>query len=117
MVTVYGIKSCNTCRKARKFLTGKHIEHRFHDIREDGLDIQTLERWGNRVKWEVLLNKQSPTWRRLPEVDRADMNRDRAFAAMIDQPTLLKRPSLESDEFIAVGFSAKRFSEYLAKMV
>ncbi|MCH7834161.1 MAG: arsenate reductase, partial [Proteobacteria bacterium] len=54
MLTVYGIKSCSTCRKARKFLTGKHIEHRFHDIREDGLDIQTLERWASRVKWEIL---------------------------------------------------------------
>ncbi len=116
MVTVYGIKSCNTCRKARKFLTGKHIEHRFHDLRDDGLDIQTLERWGSRLKWQSLLNKQSVTWRRIPEVDRAGMNRSRAFAAMIDHPTLVKRPVLESDKFIAVGFSEKRFSEYLSKI-
>lgn len=117
MLTVYGIKSCSTCRKARKFLTGKHIEHGFHDIREDGLDIQTLERWASRVKWEILLNKQSLTWRKIPEVDRADMNRNRAFAAMIDHPTLVKRPILESDEFIAIGFSEKRFSEYLSKII
>lgn len=117
MLTVYGIKSCSTCRKARKFLTGKHIEHRFHDVREDGLDIQTLERWASRVKWEILLNKQGLTWRKIPEVDRANMNRNRAFAAMIDHPTLVKRPILESDEFIAVGFSEKRFSEYLSKII
>ncbi|MBT8101223.1 MAG: arsenate reductase [Gammaproteobacteria bacterium] len=113
MLTVYGIKSCDTCRKARKYLTAKNIEHRFHDVRDDGLDIQMLERWANRIGWEKLLNKQSLTWRKIPEVDRADMSRDKALAAMIERPTLIKRPVLESKKFIAVGFSEKRFGDFL----
>ncbi len=113
MLIVYGIKSCDTCRKARKFLDGHNIEYRFHDLREDGLDIQMLERWSSRMGWERLLNKQSLTWRKIPDVDRADMTRDKAMAAMLDNPTLIKRPVLESDKFIAVGFSEKRFADFI----
>ena len=116
MLTVYGIKSCDTCRKARKYLADRNIEHRFHDVRDDGLDIQMLERWADRIGWEKLLNKQSLTWRKIPEVDRADMTRDKALAAMIDRPTLVKRPVLEAENFLAVGFSEKRFTEFLEKM-
>ena len=115
MLTVYGIKSCDTCRRARKFLTEHNIEFRFHDLREDGLDIQMLERWSDRLGWQKLLNKQSLTWRKIPEVDRNDMARDKALAAMIDRPTLIKRPVLEADKFIAVGFSEKRFGDFINK--
>ena len=115
MLTVYGIKSCDTCRKARKYLAENDIEFRFHDVRDDGLDIQMLERWSGRIEWQKLLNKQSLTWRKIPEVDRSGMTKDRAFALMLDQPTLVKRPVLESPEFMAVGFSEKRFAEFWAK--
>lgn len=114
MLTVYGIKSCDTCRNARKYLAEQAIEFRFHDVRDDGLDIQMLERWSARIDWEKLLNRQSISWRKIPEVDRNDMDRDRAFALMIDRPTLLKRPVLESEKFLAVGFSEKRFAEFWA---
>jgi len=113
VLTIYGIKSCDTCRKARKFLDEHNIEHDFHDLREDGLDIQMLERWTQRMGWERLLNKQSLTWRKIPEVDRNDMTRDKALAAMIDNPTLIKRPVLETEKFIAVGFSEKRFGDFI----
>ena len=115
MLTVYGIKSCDTCRKARKFLAEHDIEFRFHDVRDDGLDIQMLERWADRVEWARLLNRKSLTWRKVPEADRAGMTRNRAFALMLDQPTLLKRPVLEGKDFIAVGFSEKRFTEFLQR--
>jgi arsenate reductase len=116
VLTVYGIKSCDTCRRARKYLTEHQIDHEFHDVRDDGLDIQTLERWAGRIGWEKLLNKRSLTWRKLPEVDRNDMSRDKALAAMIEKPTLIKRPVLEGEAFIAVGFSEKRFGEFLSKL-
>ena len=74
-----------------------------------------LERWSGRIDWVKLLNKQSLTWRKIPEVDRADMSKSRAFALMIENPTLVKRPVLESKQFIAVGFSEKRFSEFWKK--
>lgn len=113
MLVVYGISSCETCRKARKYLTDHNIEFRFHDLRDDGLDIQMLERWTERMGWQRLLNKQSLTWRKIPEVDRNDMTHDKALAAMIDSPTLIKRPVIESQKFIAVGFSVKRFGDFL----
>jgi len=116
VLIVYGIKSCDTCRRARNYLTEKNIEFKFHDVRDDGLDIQMLERWSGRIDWQRLLNKQSLTWRKIPEVDRNDMTKNKAFAAMIDQPTLVKRPVLEHKAFFAVGFSEKRFSDFLQKL-
>jgi len=116
VLTVYGIKSCDTCRRARNFLTEKNIEFKFHDVRDDGLDIQMLERWSGRIDWQRLLNRQSLTWRKIPEVDRNDMSRDKAFAAILDAPTLIKRPVLEHPGFFAVGFSEKRFAEFLEKI-
>jgi len=113
MLIVFGIKSCDTCRRAKKYLDEHNIEYRFHDLREDGLDIQMLERWTQRIGWARLLNKQSLTWRKIPEVDRNDMTHDKALAAMIDNPTLVKRPVLESNKFIAVGFSEKRFGDFI----
>ena len=116
MLVVYGIKSCDTCRRARKYLAEQEIDHKFHDVRDDGLDLSTLERWADRIGWEKLLNRRSLTWRKLPEVDRNDMDRDKALAAMIEKRTLIKRPVIESDAFIAVGFSEKRFAEFLSKI-
>jgi arsenate reductase-like glutaredoxin family protein len=75
-----------------------------------------LERWITRLGWERLLNKKSLTWRKIPEVDRNELSRDKALAIMIESPTLIKRPVLEDDNFIAVGFSAKRFSEFLQNL-
>ena len=116
VLIVYGIKSCDTCRIARKYLAKNNIDYRFHDLRDDGLDIQMLERWVQRIGWEKLLNKKSLTWRKIPEVDRAGMSRDKALAAMIDRPTLIKRPVLEADNFMAVGFSEKRFGEFIKNL-
>ena len=113
---VYGIKSCDTCRKARKYLRVNDIEHTFHDVRDDGLNIQMLERWADRISWETLLNKNSLTWRKIPDVDRGDMNRNKALATMIDNPTLIKRPVFEHNDYIAVGFSEKRFGDFLKRM-
>ena len=115
MLTIYGIKNCDTCRRARKFLEARNIEFRFHDLREDGLDIQMLERWSDLIDWDRLVNRQSLTWRKIPEADRANLNRERAFATMIDQPTLLKRPVFEDENFFAIGFSEKRFEDFLKR--
>jgi Spx/MgsR family transcriptional regulator len=114
MLTVYGLRSCDTCRKARKFLAERDIDFRFHDVRDDGLDIQMLERWVSRIDWQKLLNRRSLTWRKIPDVDRADIDMDRALALIIENPTLLKRPVLESESLLAVGFSERRFAEFLA---
>jgi arsenate reductase len=116
MLTVFGIKSCDTCRKARKYFDDNDIEYRFHDVRDDGLHMQMLERWATRIDWEKLLNKQSLTWRKIPEVDRGDITREHALSLILENPTLLKRPVLEAPQFLAVGFSERRFAEYWAKV-
>ncbi|MFQ5546965.1 MAG: arsenate reductase [Woeseia sp.] len=115
MLTLYGIGSCDTCRKARKWLEDEAHEHEFHDLRSDGLDIQMLERWTERISWEELLNTRSLTWRKIPEVDRSQMTRNRALASMIEHPTLVKRPVLECEEFIAVGFAPERYEKIFAQ--
>ncbi len=115
MLTVYGIPSCDTCRRANQYLTDSGVEFRFHDLRADGLNVQMLERWSDRLGWERILNKRSLSWRKVPEADRNDMNRDKAIAAMLDQPTLIKRPVFEHDEYMAVGFSEKRFEDFMER--
>ena len=116
LLTLYGIDSCDTCRKARKWLKDQSHEHKFHDLRKDGLDMQTLERWARRTNWEKLLNTNSLTWRKIPEVDRADMSKSKALASMIERPTLLKRPVLECGRFISVGFSADHYKKIFARL-
>ena len=113
MLVVYGIKSCDTCRRALKFLEERDLEHRFHDVRIDGLDIQMLERWADEVEWEKLVNKKSLTWRKIPETDRNGLNRNKALALILDNPTLMKRPVFETDGFFALGFSEQRFADFL----
>ena len=110
MLTLYGIKSCDTCRKARKWLDANAIEYRAHDVRVDGLDAKMLERWFAGMEWQKFLNMRSLTWRRIPEVDRSDMNRDKAMGMMLEQPTLIRRPVLEGDDFIAIGFSPANYA-------
>ena len=76
MLIVYGLKSCDACRKARKALAGR--EHRFHDLREDGLDAAMLDRWIGALGWEALLNRRSTTWRALDEAEKAGLDAGRA---------------------------------------
>lgn len=110
-LTLYGIKSCDSCRNARKWLKDNGHEYRYHDVRTDGLDRALLERWTERLEWDRLLNRKSLTWRKISEVDRAGMNKDRAIAAFLEHPTLIKRPLLECDEFVAVGFSPDNYEQ------
>ena len=114
-LNLYGIPSCDTCRQARKWLDENDIAYNFHDVHSEGLDAQMLERWSKRLGWEKLLNKQSLTWRKVPQVDRDNMNKSRALLTMIEHPTLLKRPVLESTRMMAVGFSPDRYEEIFAK--
>ena len=111
MLTIYGISNCDTCRHARKWLDRHELEYRFYDVREEGLEIQMLERWAAHIEWEKLVNKRSLTWRKLPEPARHAMTKTSAMATMLEHPTLLKRPVLESDRFIAVGFTAEQYSD------
>jgi len=110
-LTIFGIPNCDTCRKARKWLADHGHEYRFHDLREDGLDIQMLQRWADRLDWQSLLNTRSLSWRKVSPAERADMTKKRAFSLMRNQPTLVKRPLLERGDLVAVGYSSARYEQ------
>lgn len=102
--TVYGIKNCDTIKKARKWLEQHNVDYVFHDVRDDGLDEPTLRSWIKAVGWETLLNTRGTTWRKLPEKDKSGMNEDKAVDLMLAQPAMIKRPVLKSGKTLHVGF-------------
>ena len=110
-VILYGIKNCDTVKKARKYLDAKKIEYTFHDFREDGLNPVQLAAWCRELGWEKLLNKRSTTWRQLPDETKENINEVLATVVMEDQPTLIKRPVMEHPEGVTVGFSEKVYDQ------
>ena len=114
MAILYGIKNCDTVRKARRWLDAQGVDYRFHDLRADSLDPAELNRWVARVGWEALVNRRGTTWRQLPEAERADLDGDKAVALMLAHPTLIKRPVLVSGDDVAVGFSEADYTKRLS---
>ncbi|NKB55665.1 MAG: ArsC family reductase [Alphaproteobacteria bacterium] len=104
MITIYGIKNCDTCRKALKWLAAEHVEHRFHDFRADGLDSGTLSTWIKALGWEQLLNRRGTTWRNLPAEDKDAVDEAAAAKLMESNPTLIKRPVIDLGDAFVVGF-------------
>ncbi len=104
MITVYGIKNCDTCRKALKWLSAEGIEHQFHDFRADGLERNTLDAWVATIGWEQLLNRRGTTWRKLPAETKETIDPVSAVSLMGINSTLIKRPVFDLDGDIAVGF-------------
>jgi arsenate reductase (glutaredoxin) len=103
-ITIYGIKNCDTMKKARTWLEGRDIEYVFHDYKAEGIDKASLERWAKEVGWEVLLNRAGTTFRALPDKDKEGLNEKKAIALMIAQPSMIKRPVLDVGGKLLVGF-------------
>lgn len=104
MITVYGIKQCDTCHKARKWLTEHGIEHHFHDLREDGLNEAMVSNWLDSEFAGLLVNRRSTTWRTL-SAEQKESQGQQLIQLLIDHPTLVKRPVFVADRVLAVGFS------------
>lgn len=104
MTTLYGIKNCDTMKKARTWLDAHGIDYRFHDYKADGIDRAHLETWTAAKGWETILNKAGTTFRKVAEEDKADLDAQKAIALMLAQPSLIKRPVLETDDGLTVGF-------------
>lgn len=109
-VTMYGIPNCDTIKKARAWLSDRDIDHAFHDYRKDGLNRALLDTLIERVGCEVLLNRVGTTFRKLPEAERVDLDRERAAALMLAQPGMIKRPVLIAGERTEVGFRPDRYA-------
>jgi arsenate reductase len=111
MVTLYGIKNCDTMRKARRWLEGHGVEYRFHDYRKDGIDAARLRGWCGELGWETLLNRRGTTWRRLPEAQREGVDAARAIALMVEHPAMIKRPILDLGDRRVAGFAEDRYRD------
>jgi arsenate reductase (glutaredoxin) len=113
MVVLYGIKNCDTCKKARKWLEQNGIEHRFHDFRIDGLTEAQLKDFVQRLGWEKLLNKSSTSWRQLSSEQQADLNEAKVIQLMLATPTLIKRPVLDTGKALLIGFKPEIYADKL----
>lgn len=109
--TLYGIPACDTVRKARAWLDAQGVPYRFHDYKKQGVDPAMLGRAVAHLGWEKVLNRQGTTFRKLPEAERAELDRDRAMAIMQANPSAIKRPLLEHGDVIEAGFSPDRYAQ------
>lgn len=109
MLTVYGIKQCDTCRKALKWLSGQGIKHNFHDFRVDGLEAELVRGWLDSPFSSKLINRRSTSWRQLTNEQR-ELEGEAQIRLLLEFPTLIKRPVFVAGEVIAVGFNAKELA-------
>ena len=111
MVMLYGIKNCDTIRKARRWLADNGIEYRFHDFRADGISAKLLAPWIEELGWETLINRRGTTWRQLSAAQRDGLDRATALDLMLKHPTLIRRPVLEIDKRHYVGFKDDQYAQ------
>ena len=110
MVTIYGIKNCDTMKKARTWLEAQDIAYTFHDYKTAGIDAAHLNAWCDAAGWETVLNRAGTTFKKLDEADKADLNREKAIALMQAQPSMIKRPVLEAKGKVTVGFKPEIYA-------
>jgi len=103
-ITIYGIKACDTMKKARTWLDSHGVRYDFHDYKAVGIDRARLERWSKAVGWETLLNRSGTTFRKLPDADKEGLTEKKAIALMLAQPSMIKRPVLDLGKRLVVGF-------------
>jgi arsenate reductase len=110
-ITIYGIKNCDTMKKARAWLDKNRVAYQFHDYKTAGIDRERLERWSKKVDWETLLNRAGTTFKKLPDKDKAAIDSAKAIALMLDQPSMIKRPVLDlgGGKFL-VGFKPEAYA-------
>ncbi|PPC74901.1 ArsC family reductase [Pokkaliibacter plantistimulans] len=113
MITLYGIKNCDTIKKARKWLEAQQLDYRFHDYRVDGLTQEQLTSWCDELGWQALLNTRGTTWRGLSDEQKSDMDSQRAIALMLEQPALIKRPLLDTGSSRHLGFKEADYAQWL----
>ena len=111
MVTIYGIRNCDTMKKAMRWLDDHDIAYRFHDYRKDGLDSGQLQAWEKELGWEILLNRRGMLWRKLPADVRDSMDRKSALCCMQDNPGIIKRPLLDLGKRRVVGFKPEDYQQ------
>ncbi len=115
MITIHGIKNCDTMKKARAWLDAAGIAHAFHDYRVQGVSAELLRPWLAEHGWQALLNRAGTTFRKLPEADREAMDEARAIALMLAQPAVIKRPVLDLGARRIIGFAPATYAAAFAR--
>jgi arsenate reductase len=110
MPTIYGIKNCDTMKKARAWLDGHKVDYAFHDYKVSGIDKGKLDGWVKKAGWETLLNKAGTTFRKLPDADKDGLTEAKAVRLMLAQPSIIKRPVLEHGGKLLVGFKPEAYA-------
>jgi Spx/MgsR family transcriptional regulator len=110
MPTIYGIKNCDTMKKARAWLDKHGVDYVFHDYKTAGIERERIERWANKAGWETLINRAGTTFKKLPDKDKEALTENKAIALMLEQPSMIKRPVLElSGGRLLVGFKPEEY--------
>jgi arsenate reductase len=112
-VTIYGIKNCDTMKKARTWLDAHGVAYAFHDYKAAGVASGVLQGWSRAVGWEKLLNRAGTTFRKLPETDKTGLTEKKAIALMLGQPAMIKRPVLDVGGTLIVGFNPDSYAKAL----
>ena len=110
-ITIYGIKNCDTMKKARAWLDGKGVAYDFHDYKAAGIEKDRLKAWSDKAGWETLLNRAGTTFRKLPDGDKEGLNEKKALALMLAQPSMIKRPVLDIGGKLLVGFKPEVYAK------
>ncbi|HST37782.1 MAG TPA: ArsC family reductase [Allosphingosinicella sp.] len=111
---LYGIRNCDTVKKARTWLEARGLDHDFHDYKSAGIDAARLDAWIAEFGWEKVLNRAGTTFRKLPEAEKEGLDAGKAAALMLVQPSLIKRPIVEAGDRRLLGFSEAVWAEALA---
>ncbi len=106
MIKIYGIPNCDTIKKARKWLEANDVDYEFHNYKKDGVPEKQLKKWVKDKGWETLLNKRGATWRKLDDKTKNSADEKSAIKIMLDNPSIIKRPVLESGKIVVIGFNA-----------
>jgi arsenate reductase len=113
--TLYGIRNCDTMKKAWTWLDQHGVAYDFHDYKKQGIDRPRLEGWARRVGWERLLNRAGTTFKKLPEGDKANLDEAKAIGLMLAQPSMIKRPVLELGDGLLVGFKPEDYAQAVGR--
>jgi len=110
---IYGIKNCDTMQKAFTWLTKHGVDYEFHDYKKAGITRAALTKWCQAAGWETVLNRAGTTFRKLPDTDKQNLTQEKAIALMIENPSMIKRPVLETGGTIEIGFKPERYAAVL----
>ncbi len=115
MTTLYGIPNCDTVKKARTWLDAQKVPYDFHDFKKQGVDKDRLKDWSDKAGWQILLNKAGTTFRKLPDADKENLTEAKARRLMLENPSMIKRPVLEKDDRLFVGFKPDEYAAIFGK--